>query len=83
VAVEPPPVNQNVKTTTRAGRISKPPAHHDEYVSIDSVFTVEIEENETQQSQYSYAVSSDPDILHCHQALKQPDRKQFIEAMIK
>ena len=31
----------------------------------------------------SYAASSDPDTMYLHQALKQPDREQFIEAMTK
>ena len=31
----------------------------------------------------AFATSSDPDIMHVHQALRQPDREQFIEAMQK
>ena len=31
----------------------------------------------------AYAASADPDILYLHEALKAPDRKQFIEAMQK
>jgi Reverse transcriptase (RNA-dependent DNA polymerase) len=68
---------------TRSGRVSKAPAHHDDYVSIDSVFSIEVEEDQSRSNPYAYAVSSDPDVLHYRQALKQPDRKQFIEAMVK
>jgi Reverse transcriptase (RNA-dependent DNA polymerase) len=80
---EPPNKVQLSETTTRSGRVSKPPTRFDEFVPIDSVFSSESEDYESQSNPYAYAVSSDPDVLHYHQALKQPDRKQFIEAMVK
>jgi hypothetical protein len=30
----------------------------------------------------AFAASSDPDIMYLHEALKQPDRKQFVQAMV-
>ena len=31
----------------------------------------------------AYAASTDPDVLYLHEALKQPDRKEFLKVMIK
>ena len=31
----------------------------------------------------AYAASSNPDVMYLHEAMKQPDKKQFVEAMLK
>ena len=43
------------------------------------------EEYEIQQQMadpIAFAASSDPDIMYLHEAMKQPDRKQFVQVMI-
>ena len=39
--------------------------------------------DEIQDPILAYKATSDPDTMYLHQALKEPDKKQFIEAMEK
>jgi hypothetical protein len=75
--------NKGDGVATRSGRISKPPARLDDYVAIESVFSVELDCQELDDHPVVYAVSTDPDVLQYHVAMKQPDRVQFIHAMVK
>jgi hypothetical protein len=54
--------------TTRAGRVSKPPPRFDDYVPIESVFSIELDTCEKDDNPVVYAVSPDPDVLQYHQA---------------
>jgi hypothetical protein len=44
--------------------------------------TVEYEIQRQMADPIALAASSDPDIMYLHEAMKQPDRKQFVQAMI-
>jgi hypothetical protein len=68
---------------TRSGRISKPPARFDDYVSIESVFSDELDCCKIDDHPVVYAASTDPDVLLYHEAMMRPDRVQFIRAMVK
>jgi Reverse transcriptase (RNA-dependent DNA polymerase) len=74
--------------TTRSGRVSRPPAHFSEFVqiqgtSINECCCVETEAQTEVQDPVAYATSSDPDVMHLHEAMRQPDRAQFVAAMVK
>jgi hypothetical protein len=71
------------EVVTKSGRISKPPACFDDYVSIESVFSIELDCYEHCDHPIVFTASTDPDVLHYHEAMKQPDRVQFIRAMVK
>ena len=40
-------------------------------------------QNERQNPLLAFKASADPDKMHMHEAMKQPDREQFVAAMIK
>lgn len=83
----------NAHRTTRSGRVSVPPQRYEDYVA----YSAEREPNEfhiVKSVPYSvdefpdhfhlaFAASSDPDVLYLNEALKAPDRKEFIQAMVK
>lgn len=86
--VRAPMPNRHVPQMTRSGRITRPPAHFEDYVRIDTVFSGEIfamsgDLQSEYQNPVAYASSSDPDVMHLHEALKEPDRAQFVAAMEK
>jgi transposase InsO family protein len=70
---------------TRSGRKSKPPERL--YYDVQSCFitTTEHEQEEAWSEQHllAYKASSDPDTMYHHQAMKQPDKEKFQEAMKK
>jgi hypothetical protein len=89
-----PAVEPTISTTTRAGRVTKPPARFQDYVSSDLVFSLITEDFTAYEDPIAYAsilnsdmvafsASLDPDVMHYHQAIKQRDCKQFVEAMVK
>lgn len=69
-----------VATVTRSGRSSKQPSRYDDYHVAYSVDEVAYDAYDTI---YALAASTDPDVLYLHQALRAPDRKEFIAAMKK
>jgi hypothetical protein len=66
------------EVVTKSGRVSKPPARFDDYVPIEAVFSIELDCYELDNNPIVFAASTDPDVLHYHEAMKQPDRVQFI-----
>jgi hypothetical protein len=93
-SIDAPPIEPIAPTTTRSGRVTKPPEQFQDYVSTDLLFSLISVDFSALEDPIAYAsilnsdmvafsASSDPDVMHYHQALKQPDRKQFVEAMIK
>lgn len=85
-----PPVGDAPDTDfrTRSGRVSRPPAHHADYVAyeafmVDGLTTDELvsEHDRPQWDEVALAASSDPDVLYLHEAMAASDRQQFVEAM--
>jgi GAG-pre-integrase domain len=68
-------------TTTRSGRNVFLPSRYDDFVGLDARIYDSTELDSSLYDPLSLAVSSDPDVMYLNQALKQPDKKQFIEAM--
>jgi hypothetical protein len=68
---------------TRSGRKSKPPERL--YYDVQSclIATTEHEQEEAWSEQHllAYKASTDPDTMYHHQAMKQPDKEKFQEAM--
>jgi Reverse transcriptase (RNA-dependent DNA polymerase) len=63
--------------TTRVGRVSKAPFwHKDYYVALTAVLS-----DFWYEEPYSYAASSDPDVLYLKDAMKADDSEQFVKAM--
>ena len=62
-------------------------AHSDTDLEIHKLFTEAATEQLNLQDQQldpvAFATSADPDIMHLHQALKEPDQDKFIKAMDK
>jgi hypothetical protein len=59
-----------------------PPAEGNDY---DNDFYHGTEEHEIQRQMndpIAFAASSDPDIMYLHEAMKQPDKKEFVKAMV-
>lgn len=61
---------------TRSGRTSQAPSRFHDYVAF-CVDTIQI------NPYFAMVASSDPDILYLHEAMKAPDHKEFIKAMIQ
>jgi hypothetical protein len=70
---------------TRSGRKSKPPERLIYDANACLIRSNEHEDNETwsEQNLLGYKASTDPDTMYHHQAMKQPDREKFQEAMKK
>jgi Reverse transcriptase (RNA-dependent DNA polymerase) len=77
-------VNQNpIHAVTRVGREVRAPARYNDYVSyeveVDDVLESDIEYTDPA----AFAASTDPDVMYLHEALKAPDKKEFLKAMEK
>jgi hypothetical protein len=70
---------------TRSGRRSKPPERliHDANAYLIRTNEHEDEETWIEQNLLAYKASTNPDMMYHHQAMKQPDREKFQEAMKK
>jgi len=70
---------------TRSGRQSKPPERLMYDANACFIRSNEHEDKETwsEQNLLAYKASTDPDTMYHHQAMKQPDREKFQEAMKK
>jgi len=70
---------------TRSGRRSKPPERliHDAKACLIRTNEHEDEETWSEQHLLAFKASTDPDTMYHHQAMKQPDREKFQEAMRK
>ena len=93
---EPPPAPPAAPaTTTRSGRLSRAPERLIEvmeakmesirptYVSFEALTLADrVDKFQDADPLMAYKATSDPDTLYLHEALKQPDRAQFIKAMV-
>jgi Reverse transcriptase (RNA-dependent DNA polymerase) len=70
-------------TTTRSGREIHLPSRYNDFVAFDLVSDNVLRSDSSPHDPVSFASSSDPDVMHLGEALKQPDKKNFIEAMQK
>jgi hypothetical protein len=70
---------------TRSGRKSKPPERlqYDVQSCLLSLNDHEDQELWSEQHLLAFKASTDPDTMYHHQAMKQPDREKFKEAMQK
>jgi hypothetical protein len=70
---------------TRSGRKSKPPERlqYDVQSCLLSLNDHEDQESWSEQQLLAFKASADPDTMYHHQAMKQPDREKFKEAMQK
>jgi len=70
---------------TRSGRRSKPPERLIYDANACLIRTNEHEDEETWSEQHllAFKASTDPDTMYHHQAMKQPDKEKFQEAMRK
>jgi len=70
---------------TRSGRRSKPPERliYDANACLIRLNEHEDEETWSEQNLLAYKASTDPDTMYHHQAMKQPDREKFQEALKK
>jgi hypothetical protein len=78
-------VNRPDIYVTRSGRRSKPPERLIYDANACLIRTNEHEDEETwiKQKLLAYKASTDPDTMNHHQAMKQPDKEKFQEAMKK
>jgi hypothetical protein len=54
-----------------------------ELFSYTAMFPSKVDELCINQTLFAYAANNDPDVMYLHEAMQQPDRKQFIAAMCK
>lgn len=77
----PPP--EPPVTWTQTGRIVRPPTRYEAHVSIANYDgTLELPFQE-QHPLLVYKATTNPDILYLDEALMQPDRHEFVKAMLK
>jgi hypothetical protein len=78
-------VNKPDIYVTRSGRRSKPPERLIYDANTCLIRSNEHEDEEAWNEQYliAYKASTDPDTMYHHQAMKQPDKEKFQEAMRK
>jgi hypothetical protein len=75
-----PTLRRSQRTRRPVQRLIAESATHVAY----EVLAVPTEDSPDEESPLlAYAASADPDTMYLHEALKQPDRKQFLEAMVK
>jgi hypothetical protein len=70
---------------TRSGRISRPPGRL-QYVAFESVleeYDYQDEDKWCETDLLAFKASTDPDTMYHHQAMREPDRNKFVEAMQK
>jgi hypothetical protein len=82
--VQIPTAEETVNTplTTRAGRITGPPAHLQDYVVYEATTNLQtIVPDIDCMSPLAFAASSDPDVLYYHEAMAAQDHVHFQQAM--
>ena len=71
-------------TVTRSGRVIMPPQRLIEsYTSVANFDHLNDLSYQDEHPLVAYKATSDPDTLYLHEAMAAPDRKQFLEAMLK
>jgi hypothetical protein len=68
---------------TRSGRIIKPPTRLIEVFDATLTSHEEATDPELANPIFAFAASTDPDTMYLKEAMRQPDREKFIEAMKK
>jgi Reverse transcriptase (RNA-dependent DNA polymerase)/GAG-pre-integrase domain len=69
--------------TTRSGRNVYLPSRYNDFVALETNVPQDMEQESIMFDPIALASSSDPDVMYLDEALRQPDRKQFVEAMRK
>jgi histone deacetylase 1/2 len=84
-SITEPPMQQSVESPviTRSGRISKPPTRLIEVFDATLTSHEETTDPELTNPIFAFAASADPDTMYLKEAMRQPDREKFIEAMKK
>ena len=80
-AETPAEAQQKPAQQTRSGRTVKAPMHHGEFVAYQAVILWEDEDNEHPLK--AFKASADPDTMYLHEAMREPDKKEFMAAMEK
>jgi Reverse transcriptase (RNA-dependent DNA polymerase) len=76
------PPTHDAPATTRSGRVVRTPSRYSDYVAYERTVVQDCLESSTEYlDPMAYASSADPDVMHLHEAMKQPDKKEFINAM--
>jgi Reverse transcriptase (RNA-dependent DNA polymerase) len=85
---DPAPPTENVTPTvtiTRSGRVSRPPRNLTEdmivYKALQDISMIDPDID--WMSPLAYAALADPDVMYLHEALLQPDKAEFLKAMIE
>jgi Reverse transcriptase (RNA-dependent DNA polymerase)/GAG-pre-integrase domain len=78
-------INEVRSQTTRSGREVRTPRHLDDFVVYCAASNSKdcLEASTEHEHPMAFAASSDPDIMYLDEALKAPDRAEFIRAMQK
>jgi Reverse transcriptase (RNA-dependent DNA polymerase) len=77
-------VQQGIPTqVTRSGRNVFLPSRYHDFVALETTMGDNMAHYATIVDPIALATSTDPDVMYLDQAMKQPDRKQFKEAMQK
>jgi hypothetical protein len=70
-------------TTTRSGRVSRPTTRFVTlYVEWEAFHDNCYETQDAMEDPIAFAASSNPDIMHLDQAMREPDKEQFEQAML-
>ena len=78
----PPPQDEPV-TWTRSGRIVRPPTRYEAHISIanyDGTYELPFQDA---HPLLMYKATTNPDIMYLDEAMMQPDRHEFVKAMLK
>lgn len=79
----PAPATEPPVQWTQTGRIVKPPTRYEAYISIanyDGTYELPFQEYHPLMM---YKATTNPDIMYLDEALMQPDRHEFVKAMLK
>ena len=69
---------------TRSGRTVKAPLHHREFVAYQAVNLWEDKDKQDgEHPLVAFKASADPDTMYLHEAMREPDKKEFMTAMEK
>lgn len=83
---EPAPPQQGPEPTvrTRSGRAVRKPQSHQDFVAYQAINEwQEEDELEDKHPLMTYKATADPDTMYLHEAMRQPDKAEFLKAMEK
>jgi hypothetical protein len=83
-APQPPRPIAEPPTRTRSGREVRKPQRHSEFLAYQAINEWhEEDEQEDKHPLMTYKATADPDTMYLHEAMRQPDRAEFLKAMEK